>query len=188
MSIPEHGPGAAGQRGLTLIELVVFIVVVSVGVAGILSVMNLTTSHSADPLVRKQALAAAEALLEEIELQSFTDCDPDYYHPDTGTCDLPEAMGPEPGETRGSFDNVNDYYVDDGFVMAGISTLADPGTVILPGYTAKVVVSSPAGTAGDPTLTGGNLGHTLHIVVTVTGPDNDPVTLDGYRTRYAPKG
>lgn len=57
------------QAGITLIELVLYIVIVSVGIAGILSVMNVTTQHSADPMVRKQALAAAESLLEEILLK-----------------------------------------------------------------------------------------------------------------------
>ncbi len=57
------------QRGISLIELIMFIVIVSASLAGILGVMNLVTRHSADPLVHKQALAIAESLLEEIELQ-----------------------------------------------------------------------------------------------------------------------
>ncbi len=56
------------QKGISLIELIMFIVIVSVGIAGILSVMNVTTKASADPLLRKQALAIAESLLEEIDV------------------------------------------------------------------------------------------------------------------------
>jgi MSHA pilin protein MshD len=56
------------ERGLSLIELVLFIVIVSVAVTGLLSVMNLTAAHSVDPLARKQALSVAEATLEEIEM------------------------------------------------------------------------------------------------------------------------
>lgn len=63
-----------GQAGLTLIELIVFIVVVSLGLAGVLSVLNITVLKSADPLVSKQALAVADALLEEIMLKDY--CDP----------------------------------------------------------------------------------------------------------------
>ena len=41
-----------------------FIVIVGIGLAGILGVINLTTRASADPLIQKQALAIAEAYLE----------------------------------------------------------------------------------------------------------------------------
>jgi len=65
---PEVTPPRGAQAGISLIELVMFIVIVSVGVVGILSVMNVTTKSSADPMIRKQALAIAESVLEEIEL------------------------------------------------------------------------------------------------------------------------
>src|SRR4051794_24643993 len=65
------------QAGISLIELIMFMVIVSVGLAGILSVMTVTTRASADPMLRKQAIAVAESLLEEIQLQPFTFCDPD---------------------------------------------------------------------------------------------------------------
>ena len=54
------------QRGFTLIELIIFIVVVGAGLAGILSVMNTVVKSSADPMVRKQAIALADSILEEI--------------------------------------------------------------------------------------------------------------------------
>src|SRR4030065_640507 len=73
----KRGMSAAKQRGISLIELIMFIVIVSVALAGILLVMNVTTKSSADPLVHKQALAVAESLLEEVELMPFTFCDPD---------------------------------------------------------------------------------------------------------------
>ena len=54
-----------------------FIVIVGVAAGGILMVFANTTRASADPLIRKQALAIAESLLEEIRLMPFTFCDPD---------------------------------------------------------------------------------------------------------------
>lgn len=81
------------QSGLTLIELVIFIVIISVAVAGVLSVMNFTTQHSADPLVRKQAAALADSILEEILLKNYADPD-----------------GTEAGESgRDTYDDVRDY-------------------------------------------------------------------------------
>jgi len=65
------------QRGLTLIELVMFIVIVGAAVAGIIGMIAMSTRSSADPLIHKQALAIAEAMLEEIRLQPFTICDAD---------------------------------------------------------------------------------------------------------------
>lgn len=61
------------SRGLTLIELVVFIVIVSVGIAGVLSSLNVSVMHSADPLQPKQALAVAEATLEATLLNNYAD-------------------------------------------------------------------------------------------------------------------
>src|SRR4051812_24967928 len=95
------------QRGMSLIEVVVFIVVLGIGFAGMLVLYNQVTQASVDPIVRKQALAVASSLLEEIELQAFTYCDPDDPNvytasaPDATNCPiLLERMGAEPGETR----------------------------------------------------------------------------------------
>ncbi len=74
---PEQRARRVRARGLSLVELIVFIVIVSASVAGIISVITVTTRSSADPLIHKQALAIAEAVLEEIQLQPFTYCDPD---------------------------------------------------------------------------------------------------------------
>ena len=51
------------QRGLTFIELIMFIVIVSVALAGILTVLNVTTASSVDPMIRKQMLAVAEGVV-----------------------------------------------------------------------------------------------------------------------------
>lgn len=60
------------QKGISLIELIMFIVIVSIALAGIMLVMNQVSGHSADTLVHKQALTVAESLLEEIEAQPFS--------------------------------------------------------------------------------------------------------------------
>ena len=80
------------SKGLSLVELVVFIVIVSTAVAGVLGVMDVTTRSSVDPMIHKQALAIAEAVLEEVQLQPFTYCDPD--DPGAATADLAGAGVP----------------------------------------------------------------------------------------------
>jgi MSHA pilin protein MshD len=56
---------------MTLIELIVFIVIVSVGLAGVLAALNVAVKGSADPLQPKQALAIAEGLMEAVLLKPY---------------------------------------------------------------------------------------------------------------------
>ncbi|KAB2311574.1 pilus assembly protein MshD [Betaproteobacteria bacterium SCN2] len=147
------------QAGISLVELILFIVIVSIGLAGILSVMNLTTRHSADPMVRKQALAAAESLMEEIALKNFSDPD-----------------GSEAGETRPSFDDIDDYH---GYSSNGIRDINETPIGALADYQVSVAVTAAA-------LGGIAAGEALRITVTVSGPGGESITLDGYRTNYAP--
>lgn len=186
------------MAGISMIELIFFIVIVSIAVAGVLSVLNVSVKSSADPQRRKQALAIAEALLEEVETMPFTFCDPDDPSAATATgsngctggaggandqSKLP--LGAQAGEARGDlatpYDNVADY---NGFAIAGGGTDIGGGGVTVPaGYSARVAVVQEAfgpATAQVPAAAA------LRITVTVTyGADS--VALEGYRTRYAPQ-
>lgn len=193
MSIKPIRPGhGRAIQGVSLIEVLLFIVIVGIAAGGILMVFANTTRASADPLIRKQALAIAESLLEEIRLQPFTFCDPDDANAATATgafvgaggcAATVEAMGPEVGggETRYAaltpFDNANDY---NGFAMAGgILDITNTTIAGLGAYSATVAVA--------PLAFGGIAAtEAQQISVTVTGPGNVSVTLDGIRTRHAP--
>lgn len=174
----------AGQRGATLVELIVAIVIISVGLAGVLSTFNIGVRGSVNPLIAKQSMAIAEALLEEVQLAAFTFCVPADPAAETaaavGNCTTPEAPGPEAGDAR-PFDNVNDY---DGFSLTAATGITDVAGVAVPflgGYTATVAVAPVA--LNGITLASGDA---LLITVSVTAPTGEVFTLDGYRTRYAP--
>jgi MSHA pilin protein MshD len=116
-----------------MVELVLFIVIVGIAVAGILMVMIQSNKASADPQLRKQAISIAEGLLEEIQLARFTYCDPGddtaeeasgaFVTDATGTpigCKKwVETVGPEKRNVNDAddqrnddmrpYDNVNDY-------------------------------------------------------------------------------
>ena len=59
-------------QGVTLIELVISIVIISIAVVGILSLFMGTSKTSADPMVRAQSLAIAQSYLEEIMMQPYS--------------------------------------------------------------------------------------------------------------------
>lgn len=176
--------------GFTLIELVSFIAIVGVGLAGVLAVYHTAGQDSADPIVRKQALAIAESLLQEIQQMPFTFCDPDDPAATTAAspaaCATPEALGPEAGETRYStatpFDNVNDYHGYDTAAETppGIKDLGGTPIAGLGGYNASVTVTPVAlgAIAADDALL---------VAVSVVGPAGVSVLLESYRTRYAPQ-
>jgi MSHA pilin protein MshD len=107
-------------RGLTLIELILFIVVVGAGTAGLLAVLNLTVSRSADPFPVKQALSVAEAMLDEILAKSYTAL------PGTGS--------------RSNYDDVDDY---NGFSMIGVTTITGGALAGLTNYRVDVAVTAP---------------------------------------------
>jgi MSHA pilin protein MshD len=191
------------SRGVTLVELIVFMVIVGVALAGLFAAFDTMTKASADPQVRKQVLAIAESLMEEVQLMPFTYCDPDDPNAATTTTGTAGCTGGTNGpndesrlvsgnlgpETAGSlggaegryaspqFDNVSDYH---GFAMGpGILNLAMANVAGLEAYSASISVTQ-AGLAGIPA------DQALRISVTVTGPGAVSITLDGYRTRYAP--
>ncbi|MBL8482314.1 MAG: prepilin-type N-terminal cleavage/methylation domain-containing protein [Rhodocyclaceae bacterium] len=181
MSRPAR-TGARRQRGVSLLELLIFIVVVSVAVAGVLSVLDLTVRKSADTFAPSQALAVAEALLEEVELAAYTWCDPADANVDTATsaagcASLAESSGPEAGELR-PFDNVNDY---DGYSMNGIRDFTGASIPALAAYSAQISVQ-PATLNSIAAASGA----ALRITVSVSGPGGTQVVLEGWRTRYAP--
>jgi MSHA pilin protein MshD len=91
------------QGGLSLIELVIFIVIVSIAVAGVLVVYNRSVRGSADPMVRKQAVAIAESLLAEVLMQPFTYCDP--QDPVNTSATLPASTAQCTGGAGASEDN-----------------------------------------------------------------------------------
>jgi MSHA pilin protein MshD len=142
------------QSGVTLIELILSMVIISIAVTGIFSVINLTVNQSADPVVQHQAIAIAEAYLEEIQLQSYSD-----------------PNGSNAGETRASFDNVADY---NGLNDVGAHNQRGTSLSNLSSYNVSVAVVDQAVTG----LTA------KKITVTVSGYGASGLSLVGYKFAY----
>ncbi|MFL6655036.1 MAG: prepilin-type N-terminal cleavage/methylation domain-containing protein [Sulfurifustis sp.] len=170
---------ATAQRGATLVELVISIVVIAVGLAGVLTVIDHVTRSSGDPMVEQQAIAVAESYLEEILLKAYDE---------TAATGNPEgAPGPDAGETnRTLYNDVNDFdaLANNGCIATtpacpalGSCACDQNGNPIssLRGYSVAVQVDTTATLNAVPAS---------RVQVTVTAPGGVAVTLGGYRTNY----
>lgn len=144
----------ADRRGFTLIELVIAMVVVAVALSGVLMVMNYTVQHSADPMLERQAVAIAEAYLEEVLLRAYNDPD-----------------GDDTGETRATWDDVDDY---NGLHDVGARDQRDAAIGGLEAYTVNVTVT--------PTPLSGQAAK--EVTVTVRHASGINLRLKGFRTSY----
>ena len=145
------------QSGTTLIELVIAIVIISIAATAVLNVLSTNIAHSADPMIQHQAVAIAEAYLEEISLRSFHDPD-----------------GVDGEGSRDLYDDVDDY---DGLVDVGARNQFDAALPGLDDYTVSVTVTQsalPSILATDNYL----------INVTVTHAAQINFTLSAYRPNF----
>ena len=161
---------ARPQRGLTLVELIIFIVSVLVGLAGVLSVLDVTVRGSADPVVRKQALALAEAMLEEVLAKSFQN-DPGDANNLSGVLGCTPTTAPRcalntPGD-RANYNDVDDY-----------NTWSQPGNVQAIGAAPAALARYRVTVVVVPWALNGENGKRVTVTV-VSGPET--VTLEGFR-------
>ncbi len=152
--------GRFGQSGVTLVELVVSMMIVSIALGGVLMVFNQTVSRSADPMLQHQAIAIAEAYLEEILLRPYED---------------PDVIG---GESRPNYDDIFDYHNLHDVGARNQNGALAPG---LGSYEVRVqVVAGDFGPAGAQVPAA----DAARIEVTVSHPSGINLTLAGFRTRY----
>jgi MSHA pilin protein MshD len=147
------------QAGMTLIELVMAIVIVSVGLAGVMLAFSTVVKSSSDPVIHKQMLAIAEEMMEEITLKPYA----------------PAANAAPAVCARNTYNDILDY---NGYSAGAICDIDGTAIPALSAYGISVAVDAAA-TLG--ALAGG---HVMKITVTVShGADN--LQLLGWRTDYA---
>ncbi len=140
--------------GFSLIEVIVFIVIVGAALAGVLSVLNVTASRSADPFLMKQSFAIGEAFIDEILSRDYSNS--------TGVHTDP----------RSQFLGVDDY---DTYSSTGIKTRANVAVAGLTQYSVIISVAVPAAISGVPMKA---------ITVTVADPSGHTYPFTAYKAGY----
>ncbi len=150
------------MAGVTLVELVIAIVIISAALGGLVAAFTRANRASADPVVTQQMLAIGESMMEEVLLKPFNDTTNEVAAP-----------------TRAQFNDVRDYDTTDdalpGYTSTGIRNL--DGDVIdgLGTYNVSVRVNNVA-------IGGIAAADALRVTVTVTH-GAEQLTLNGWRTK-----
>lgn len=102
---------AASARGFSLVEMIVTILIISIATVGISSSLAFGLRHQSDGIWRTKAVALAEAYAEEISARRYDENTPNggvpACSPTTTSCSI--AANFDDGETRGNYDDVDDY-------------------------------------------------------------------------------
>jgi MSHA pilin protein MshD len=139
---------ARRERGVNLIELLIAIVIIAIACTGVLLVFAQTVRFSADPMIQTQALAIAEAYLDEILARPMED-------PSGGETNGSEEGDPSLAANRPLLDDVLDYDglsntppQDQDGVVADFAPV--DGTADLAGYQVDVDVTPNVAVNGVP--------------------------------------
>ncbi|MFT4939346.1 MAG: MSHA pilin protein MshD [Paraglaciecola sp.] len=193
---PRYGYlGSQQNRGFTLIELVVGIVVFAVALSLFISLLVPQAIKSIDPIYQVRATELAQSLLNEISSKSFDEnssrsgdllrCNEVDAPPCTANGDLgPDLLGTE-FEIRADFNDVDDYHnlsEEDGEILNSLGeTITINSIGLYQGFQANVSVIYDDDVDG---IDDGVIGNRKLIVVSIVTPNDEALVFSTYRNNY----
>ena len=133
------------NSGFTLIEVILFIIVFSIGVIGTMVIFYNTLGKTSDPVIRERGIQIAQAVMDEILAKKWDEEIPNGGCKDDsgGVCDNYNlsSIHPDSGENNISdFDDVDDF-VNIGGEFEKTRTWNSEDFGLTPGFTVKITVS-----------------------------------------------
>ena len=159
------------QKGATLVELVITIVIISVAIAGVVGAFALISGRSADPLNQTRAVALAQIYMDEILSRRYDENTPVGGFPREPGCTINTEEG-----SRADYDDVDDYNE----ITDAVPENAE-GTGLAADY-AGFQVSVAIECAGDEI--GLAADEAKRIDLTITDPSGQGYDFSAYRANY----
>lgn len=203
VDFPRKKSNNHNEQGFTLIEMIAGIVVFGVVIGIIGTIIIPQTKQSFDPLWQVRATELSQSLYNEINAKGFdersdfvggmTRCN----EPTAPACTPSGQFGPDTGESRATYDDIDDYHglnlsnaaISD---SQGFTPLIN-GAAMYQGFTASVSVMYDDNLNGvnDDDLNGNGVldsgtlvGNTKVITITIITPNDDPIRSSFIRRNF----
>lgn len=183
------------QQGFTLIELVVGIVIFAVAMVLVVSFLQPQVRKGIDPIWQVRAASLGQSISNEILAKPFDQNSNQVGGMDRCNegvpCTASGALGPDAGENRGSYNDVDDYdglnvTGEDIFNSLGLNTEVD-GTYIYAGFNVQVSVfydENLDGLDDDGSNSGTLVANKKLITVTITTPGGERIRITSVKGNF----
>ncbi len=131
------------SNGFSLVEIILFIVIFSLGIVGIMTLFYNTLGKTGNPILRDRAVQTLQSVMEEIYGKKWDETTPNGGCNDfTTECSVAAShIGPESGENQISdYDDVDDY-VNSGTSFKKSRTWSSEDFGLTKGYGIEITVS-----------------------------------------------
>jgi len=174
---PDFKKHLSSQCGVTLIELVISIVILSIAVVSLVTVMSQSIGRSSNILLQDKSVQLAQAYLDEILAKRFDESTPVGGIP---AAVLSACVLSAESESRASYDDVDDYH---GLVEQPPQSQTNAQFSSYAGYKVEVDVSCAGTELGLGASAAANR-RAKRIDVTVTDPAGQSMIFSAYRSGF----
>lgn len=97
-------------KGVTLVELIITIVILSVALLGVVSMYSKAIERSANPLIYARSIELGQTFMDEILTKKYDEQTPVGGVPVATTLTAEGDFGPDGSESRATYNDVDDYH------------------------------------------------------------------------------